>query len=619
MGETVWSTAFFRALRPKSRLTVSEWADKYRHVAPGTSPEPGPWRTSRVPYLREPMDVIGDADTETVVMQCSSQIGKSEMQLNVMGYFTDQEPSPQLMIYPTVEAAEAFSKERIDPTFKYSPGLKNKLREGKEGRGAAKKSSTTIRMKHYAGGYVALVGANSPAGLASRPVRILLADEIDRYGVTQEGDPLKLGIQRTTNFHNRKKVFVSTPVLEKTSNIHKWFKLSDQRYYQVPCPCCGAMQVLKWSQVKWDKNDMGEALPETARYECRECGDVIRGPGKPDVDWLAKGVWIPEHPEIKGIVGFHISSLYSPWVALSELVAEFAEATKNRDKNGLMEFINLKLGEPWKEDAKEEIDHEYLLQRRVRYEDFLPDGVLLLTAGVDVQDSYLVAEVVGWGKGKESWGIEYKIFMGDPAQSAVWQQLDEFLLRSWQFRDGQRLSIAAACVDSGGHFTTETYRFTKSRESRRIYSIRGRGGVGLPFIGKPNNNNRIGAMLFNLGVDDGKGTIIARIKLHDPGPGYMHFPVDSERGYDTEYFKGLLSEKKVFEYKNGQTKEKWEKVYNRNEPLDCRNYASAAMEILNPNFGWLAGQEQRGNVYVQQQQQSTQKKRRRVRSRGVTA
>ncbi|EJA5115393.1 phage terminase large subunit family protein, partial [Salmonella enterica] len=214
MGETVWSTAFFRALRPKSRLTVSEWADKYRHVAPGTSPEPGPWRTSRVPYLREPMDVIGDADTETVVMQCSSQIGKSEMQLNVMGYFTDQEPSPQLMIYPTVEAAEAFSKERIDPTFKYSPGLKNKLREGKEGRGAAKKSSTTIRMKHYAGGYVALVGANSPAGLASRPVRILLADEIDRYGVTQEGDPLKLGIQRTTNFHNRKKVFVSTPVLE---------------------------------------------------------------------------------------------------------------------------------------------------------------------------------------------------------------------------------------------------------------------------------------------------------------------------------------------------------------------------------------------------------------------
>ena len=522
MGETVWSTAFFRALRPKSRLTVSEWADKYRHVAPGTSPEPGPWRTSRVPYLREPMDVIGDADTETVVMQCSSQIGKSELQLNVMGYFADQEPSPQLMIYPTVEAAEAFSKERIDPTFKYSPGLKHKLHEGKEGRGAAKKSSTTIRMKHYAGGYIALVGANSPAGLASRPIRILLADEIDRYGVTQEGDPLKLGIQRTTNFHNRKKVFVSTPVLEETSKIHKWFKLSDQRYYHVPCPCCGTMQVMKWSQVRWDKSDSGEALPETARYECCECGGIMRGSGKPDVDWLAKGVWIAEHTGVKGIVGFHINSLYSPWVALSELVEEFTEATRNRDKNGLMEFINLKLGEPWKEDAKDDIDPEYLLQRRIRFEEFLPDDVLLLSAGVDVQDTYLVCELVGWGKGKESWGIEYKIFPGDPAQDVVWKQLDEYLLRSWSFRDGRKLQISSVCIDSGGHFTTEVYRFTKPRESRRIYSIRGRGGVGLPFIGKPSNNNRVGAMLFNLGVDDGKGTIMARIKLHDPGPGYYY-------------------------------------------------------------------------------------------------
>ncbi|HDV4916052.1 TPA: phage terminase large subunit family protein, partial [Escherichia coli] len=387
--------------------------------------------------------------------------------------------------------------------------------------------------------------------------------------------------------------------------------------YHVPCPCCGTMQVMKWSQVRWDKSDSGEALPETARYECCECGGIMRGSGKPDVDWLAKGVWIAEHTGVKGIVGFHINSLYSPWVALSELVEEFTEATRNRDKNGLMEFINLKLGEPWKEDAKDDIDPEYLLQRRIRFEEFLPDDVLLLSAGVDVQDTYLVCELVGWGKGKESWGIEYKIFPGDPAQDVVWKQLDEYLLRSWSFRDGRKLQISSVCIDSGGHFTTEVYRFTKPRESRRIYSIRGRGGVGLPFIGKPSNNNRVGAMLFNLGVDDGKGTIMARIKLHDPGPGYMHFPLDSDRGYDTEYFKGLLSEKKIFEYKNGQTKEKWVKVYERNEPLDCRNYATAAMEILNPNFNWLAEQEMRGNVYVQNSS-GIRRRRRRVISKGVT-
>uniref|UniRef100_A8GLM4 Terminase GpA n=1 Tax=Serratia proteamaculans (strain 568) TaxID=399741 RepID=A8GLM4_SERP5 len=615
MGTTVWSESFFRSLRPRSRLTVSAWADKYREVAPGTSPEPGKWRTSRVPYLREPMDIIGDAETETVVLMFSSQVAKSELQLNVMGYFTDQEPSPQLMVYPTIDAAEAFSKERIDPTFKYSPGLKNKLSEGREGRGIAKKTSTTIRMKHYAGGYIALVGANAPAGLASRPIRVLLADEIDRYTATVEGDPLKLAIQRTTNFHNRKIVLASTPVKKETSKIFEWFKKSDQRRYYIPCPHCGCLQVLRWSQVKWEKNDLGEALPETARYECKECAGHILGSGKPDPELIAKGVWKADKPHVKKIVGFHINSLYSPWVALSSLVEEFAAATKNRDKTGLMEFINLKLGEPWEEDKKGDIDHDYLLRRRERYAADLPIGVLVLTAGVDTQDKYLVVEVTGWGKGKESWGIEYKIFMGDTKQPQVWKELDEYLQRSWSFEDGRRLSIAATCVDSGGHATTEVYQFTKPRESRRIFSIRGRGGVGIPFIGKPNNNNRVGAMLFNLGVDDGKGTIMSRIKLHDEGPGYMHYPL-GDKGFDTEYFKGLLSERKIYKYAKGKTQEVWEKVYERNEPLDCRNYSTAALEILNPNFEWLEQQVQLGNVYIQHPQ-AQRPKGRRVMSKGV--
>ncbi|EOI6870014.1 phage terminase large subunit family protein [Yersinia enterocolitica] len=615
MGGAAWSTAFTGAFRPKSRLTISQWADKYRHIAPGTSPEPGPWRTSRVPYLKEPMDIIGDAETEIVVMMCSSQVGKSELELNVMGYFADQEPSPQLMTYPTVEAAEAFSKERIEPTFKYSPGLKNKLSEGKEGRGNAKKSSTTIRMKHYAGGYLALVGANAPSGLASRPIRIYQGDEIDCYGAILGGDPLKLAIQRTTNFHNRKIILVSTPTKKAISKIFAWWEASDQRRFHVPCSHCGASQILKWSQVKWDKNDLGEALAHTARYECKECGSVMRGAGKPDPDDIARGVWIADKPEVKGVAGFHINSLYSPWVDLFSLVKEFSDAIRKRDKNGLMEFINLKLGEPWEEEIKSDLDHDYLLRRRERYDTDLPQGVLILTAGVDVQDKYLAVEVIGWGKGKESWGIEYRIFMGETKFPAVWNQLDEFLQRCWTLATGQRLFIASACIDSGGHATTETYQFTKPRENRRIYSIRGRGGAGLPFIGKPTNTNRVGAMLFNLGVDDGKGMIIARVNMHDEGPGYMHFPL-GDRGYDTEYFKGLLSERKTYKYLNGQVKETWEKIYERNEPFDCRNYGTAALEILNPNFDWLAEQEQLGNIYVQNQQ-TPSKKKRRIISRGI--
>ena len=610
---TAWSDAFKKRARPRSKMTGSEWADKRRYVAPGTSPEPGPWRTERVPYLREPMDCATDKVTETTVMMCSSQIGKSEYLLNVLGYYADQEPAPQLMLQPTVENAEAFSKERIDPTFRYSPGLKDKLEDGKEGRGTAKKSSTTIRMKHYPGGYLALVGANSPAGLASRPIRVLLADETDRYGFTKEGDPLKLAIQRTTNFHNKKINLVSTPTIDGVSKIQEWWLKSDQRYYYVPCPHCGTEQKLIWSNVKWDRDEHGNHHPETAYYECAHCHEAIQDRHK--YDMLQAGNWKADKP-FNGIAGFHINSLYSPWVKFSQLAVEFVEATKTRDKKGLMEFVNLKLGEPWVEDNSE-LDHKHLHKRREYYEADVPENALLLTAGIDVQPDRLECEVVGYGVGRESWGIEYRVFPGDPEQPQVWKQLDEYLQRQWQLPDGHRLGISAACVDSSdGNTVDAVYSFTKAREARRIFSIKGRGGKGIPFIGKPNKNNRMGAILFTLGVDSGKSTIMSNLKIEDEGPGYCHFPRDGEKGYDETYFKGLLSEKQVYKYVNGQTKVEWKKIVDRNEPLDCRNYANAAMEILNPNFEWLAEQEQRGNVY-NQASQGVKKKRRAVISKGI--
>ena len=613
MNAAVWGSTFARRMRPRSRLSGSDWADKYRYVAPGTSPEPGPWRTDRVPYLREPMDCATDRVTETTVMMCSSQIGKSEFLLNILGYYSDQEPAPQLMLQPTVEAAEAFSKERIDPTFRYSAGLKGKLEEGKEGRGSSRKSSTTIRMKHYPGGYLALVGANSPAGLASRPIRVLLADEVDRYGVTKEGDPLKLAIQRTTNFHNRKINMVSTPTTSGQSKIEEWWERSDQRRYHVPCPHCGTAQVLKWAQVKWARGESGEHLPESAYYECEHCQGKILDRHK--YDMLQAGTWIADKP-FAGVAGFHINSLYSPWVKFSGLAAEWIDVNKSRDRNGLMEFINLKLGEPWVED-QEEIDHDHLHKRREYYPADLPDGVLLLTAGVDVQDDRLEVEVAGWGKGRENWGVEYRVFPGDPGRQQVWQQLDEYLQRSWAYEDGSTLGIAAACVDSGGHYTTEVYEFCKPREARRIFAIKGRGGAGIPLVSKPSRGNRAGAALFTVGVDSGKSTLMSRVKIEDEGPGFCHWPRDAEKGYDADYFKGLLSEKLQFKYTNGKTEVKWVKIHERNEPLDCRNYATVAMEILNPNFDWLAEQDQRGNVYAQAQAAVSRRRNRGVISKGV--
>lgn len=585
---SVWGRAFTRRCKPRSTMTGSQWADSRRYVAPGTSPEPGEWRTSRVPYLREPQDAVTDKATEMVVMMCSSQIGKSEFLLNVAGYYADQEPSPQLMLMPTVEACEAFSKERLEPTFQYSPGLRGKLEDGKDGRGSAKKSSTTIRMKHYPGGYIAMVGANSPAGLASRPIRVLLGDEVDRYGVTKEGDPLKLAIQRTTNFHNRKICLVSTPTTKEASKIYEWWLKSDQRYYHVPCPHCGELQKLAWGQVRWDKDAAGVSVPETARYHCAACDGVMRGAGKPPQAMLEAGVWIAQNPDSK-IKGYHVNSLYSPWVELASLVAEFVEANKTKDRKGLMEFINLKLGEPW-EDQANDYDYELLHRTRREYYDApLPDGVLMLTIGADTQDKYLAAEVVGWGVGKERWGIEYRIFWGDPAQPQVWAEFTEWRRKVWEREDGIKLRAVRVAVDSGGNKTDHVYEYCAKHEQEGVYAIKGRGG-DVPMIGKPARNNRFGAARVDLGVDALKSETLHSVAIQDEGPSYCHWPRNPESGYDVDYFKGLLSERREwhFDKAKGKSTVSWRKLHERNEPLDVRGYATAAMEMGAPDFEALA-------------------------------
>lgn len=586
----IFTKAFLKGFKPRGRLTGSQWADAYRYVAPGTSPEPGEWRTSRVPYLREPMDSATDHSTETVALMMSSQVGKSELLLNIMGYYVDQEPAPQLMLQPTLEAAESFSKERIDPTFRYSPGLNGKLEEGQDGRGTSRKSSTTIRMKHYPGGYLALVGANSPSGLASRPIRVLLCDEIDRYTSTKEGDPLKLAIQRTTNFHNRKIIMVSTPTIKGVSKINDWYMRSDQRQYLVPCPHCGHEHALKWENVKWDKDELDTALPLTARMVCPKCGKVIRGAYKPDPEMLAKGRWKPTNPDSR-IKGYHINSLYSPWVNLHALVEEFVLATANRDRDGLMEFINLKLGEAWEEREESADFWEHLAKRREYYKnsELLPNDVLTLTAGVDVQRDRLECTVYGWGEGKECWGVMHRVLWGSPDSADTWLQLDAILQRQYSRLDGAKLRIMCTCVDSGdGSYTAYVYRYTHARErSMNVFSIKGRGGANIPFINTPTRSNTEGALLFTLGVDAGKSLVMSRLKVDDEGPCYVHYPRQAECGFNENFFLQLTAEVYEQKFEKGAIKAGWKKVRERNEALDCAVYATAAVEILNPDFAYL--------------------------------
>lgn len=609
----------YRALKLRPKLTGSQWADLKRQVAPGTSPEPGEWRTSRVPYLREPMDAMTDRTTETVVLMWASQLGKSELLLNVLGFYVDQDPSPVLMVQPTLETAENFSKQRIDPTFRYTPAIAEKLEDGKDGRGTSRKSSTTIRTKMFPGGYLMLMGANSPAGLASNPIRILLCDEIDRYKPTKEGDPLELATQRTQNFYNRKKCYVSTPTIKGASNIEKKYLESDQRQYYIPCPHCGHEHVWKWEYVKWDKDENGEVLPLTARIVCPECGETERGAYKPNPEILNKGYWIPTNKSSR-IKGYHLNALYSPWTDLFELVEKFVKVTRTRDKAGLMEFVNLKLGEVWDENQGEQDIWEYLHRRREYYVDTntLPEKVLILTAGVDVQDDRLECTVYGWGEDKECWGIEHRVMYGSPLMPDVWQQLDGFLQKQRPLPNGTLLRIACTCVDSGnGNTAAYVYRYTKPREHLGIYSVKGRGGFDVPLVNKPTKSNTEGAFLFSLGVDSGKSIVMRNLRIEDEGAGYVHYPRQAECGFNENFFQQLTAERLELKYEKGVMKRSWYQFRDRNEALDCMVYATAALEIVNPNFEFLKNLYENGGGSTQQTQ--TQGRRRRgVVSRGVT-
>lgn len=570
---------------PPPKLTVSEWADTHRKLSSESSAEPGQWNTDRAPYQKEMMDAVNDPAVETIVVMASSQVGKSEIINNTIGYFIDYDPSPMMLVQPTIDLAQAYSKDRIAPMLRDTPALKNKVKDVK-----SRDSENTQLHKKFPGGHITLSGANSPASLASRPIRVVLLDEVDRYPASAgtEGDPVSLVSKRTQTFWNRKRIMTSTPTEKGTSRIEVAYEDSTKEKWCLPCPSCGEYQPLTWGQLHF----------ESVTHICKECGTM-----HDEYDWKAgKGKWIAENPERKKVRGFHLNALSSPWKRWDDIIEEFREAKKGGSEM-LKTFVNTILGESWEEEG-EQVSQDSLMERCESYQTDVPRGALVLTAGVDVQDNRLEVEVVGWGRGHESWGIDYQVFFGDPGQMALWKQLDDYLGSTFTHEEGHQMRISAACVDSGGHYTSEVYRYCKKRELNRIFAIKGKGGDGIPFVGSFTRNNRERCALFTLGVDEGKTKLMSRLQLDEVGPGYCHFP--KKQCYDEQYFRGLTSEKRVLRYRKGKPYYEWKKESGaRNEPLDVRNYATAALEIMNPNFDKLKMEKER---YQQQRSHSTNSK-----------
>lgn len=551
---------------PPPKYTVSQWADANRRLSAESSAIPGKWKTSIVEYMREPMDCVGDPRVTRVVVMAAAQVAKSEFLNNVVGYLIDYDPSPILMVQPTIEAAEDYSKDRIAPMIRDTPVLKAKVADDK-----SKTSGNTIKNKKFPGGYLVMIGANSPSGLASRPIRAVLADEVDRAPVSagQEGDPINLAIKRTATFWNRVVVLVSTPTNEGASRIKAAYDEGDQRQRWCPCPHCGEYQVLEWSGVKWDKDEDGNNKPDSAYYECVANGCVITDTQR--VSMVRKGEWRAQ-AEFNGVASFHVTGLLSPFATMADGVREFLEA--QGDPARLKVWTNTYLGETWEEQGKQ-LDHHELASRVETYEDRVPDGVTVLTAGVDVQDDRVEVEVIGWGDRNESWSIDYIKIYGDPSTHAIWSELTRRLQQVYVHPRFGEMQIRATCVDTGYH-THRVYEYVSS--TSRVYGVKGVAGEGKPLVGTPTRNNYGKINLFPVGVHTAKDLVFSRLAAKDGESGYCHFP-DYET-HDDSYFRGLTAEKLVTRYHKGYKRTEYVKTFPRNEPLDLRVYGTVALELM---------------------------------------
>jgi phage terminase large subunit GpA-like protein len=582
-------------LKPRPNLTGSQWINKHFYLSQESSAAPG--KMTLYPWQEEIADVMCDFMTPIVVVKKCTRVGYTKMLNAAQAYFIHQRPSSILHAQPNDDEIRGYAEDEFEPMIRDNP-LIAALIDTPSIRGR-KKREKTIK-KFYPGGVWEGVGAESERNFNRRTVRVFVADEIDTWKLEagKAGDTLTTGMRRTSDFWDRKNIIGGKPIIKETSQVVKWFEAGDQRYRHWPCPHCGHYQTFEFEDLVWDKDfdEHGNTIahhPETAHFVCKECGGKIYDRHKREMD--KRGKWVATKP-FDGIASFHVWAMmsYSPNVTWPDIVKEFLAAKDNPLK--LKAFYNEVLARPWEEEY-EKVEIDDLSKRKEAYTAEVPDPVLVLTCGVDTQDDRLECEVVGWGEHEESWSICRKVFHGDTSKPDVWKRLDEFLVRTFVHERGL-MKIHATAVDTQGHSSQAAYKFCKARFSRNVFAIKGAKQLDAPVApmraGKGKIKGASGAAnatvrLFQIGVNAAKDVIYAYLTTEEPGPGYMHFPDDE--AYNAEYFKQLTSEKRE---KDGR----WVKTRARNEALDIRVYAYAALFLAGIDLELLA---KRGGLFVKQQ------------------
>jgi phage terminase large subunit GpA-like protein len=572
------------------KLWTSEWADAYRMVPSKSSPEGGQWRTSRTPYAREPMDELSSKSrTQEVVIMAASQVMKTEVLLNFVFESIDQDPCSMMVVQPTEKAVKDFVSQRLDPAILMMPRLAAKIPSARK-----RDSGNKITEKNFPGGVVYLGWSNSPSELASKPIKKLALDEVDRYPLSlkDEGSPVKLAEQRTANFPRRKILKSSTPKVRGASVITDEYESSSMAQYWVPCPHCQELQVLQFPNLRWKKTK-DEATgktrhwPETAVYVCEHCGTEIEEHHKP---WMLADKhdggladWRHRHPE-RAKRGYHINGLYSPvglGFSWAERAQKFLEAKDDPVK--LQTFVNLHLGEPY-EDHSDAVQASALQSRAEPYplRTVLP-GYLILTLGVDVQRSgYFALHVVAWGRGERCHTVDYTEIPGDVSRSDEWERvITPYRRRPIRNAFGVDLRISMTAIDSGDGVTVhEAYKYARKYRHDDVIVVKGYNQANKPILGRPSKQdvrNDQGAMdkngvdLWMVGTDTAKSALFARLDgdlLHEqPGDRMVRFSAD----LPATFFEGIASE--VYDAETG----KWiKRPGKRNEPLDTWNYAYSA-------------------------------------------
>jgi len=555
------------AIAPRRALAVSQWADEHRELSGKQAGERGRWRTARNPILREIMDAMSASSrVSDIWVMKSSQVGVTEATVNFIGYCMDHAPAPVMVLMPTLDSRDAWKAQKLNPLLQETPVIRNLL-GGQRSRDAANSKD----MIDFPGGVLFLAGGNSPNSYAQRSVRYLIMDDLDRFPpeVGAEGDPVALAKGRTKAFARAKRLFISTPTVKGESMIERGYAESDQRHYHVACPHCGQYQPLEWGGsdtahgIKWQHT----AGILDAWYVCAHCTQAIYEHQKPAM--LANGRWIATYPE-RTTRGYHISALYAP-IGLGPSWRDLAEEWQIAIKSPgtLRTFVNTHLGECWEEQG-DHVDPTGLLTRLEEYEEKPKSAAR--TAGVDVQKDRLECTIVDWDAGEEAWTMEHLIIPGDTAQPQVWKDLDEELAR-W--------APHLVAVDSG-YNTSMVYAFVEHR--RWAVAVKGRAGPGVPIVEdekarrqRLRRQRKKGITVHLVGDDQAKALIYSRLKITQPGPGYIHFPNDAS--FDDEYFAQLTAEKLVTKMRGTRPYAEWQQTRPRNETLDCFKYALAALRL----------------------------------------